>query len=616
MVRTINQRIGKLPRRGTTNSTSKHTGTGESSNPVCVEEEDSANIAMDPVPIARVPFGKSQEQNTNSPGNQNLPLIDPVEQPECMPIAADFGDNRIVDPNNLVVQLRFAINRGWEPDLGSYVSSVEEANSEETNRSPTPQNEEHTTPIESPIESPVPISPVNENPRKRKKPDPFEGADPRAKRPNDFPIRVVPPQRKPNIPSMPSTSKKSRRIATEDEPDWSPHEENESLIRVKTRAQMKSQVPARKDKQQKKTPKLSKKEKGKQKAVTNADMSNLPKPHSTVFLKKESASLLKRIVGRKIISQKLLDIRKLENQEQIQDILVTNQLLGTVTNIEPYEAKIVQEFYCNLTKTISTPSSPMYGKAYLRGKFYKFTPDTINKYLGTPEAEQNMEINNEEIAHELTAGNVIFEKNKIKAASLTSKYAVLQKIALANWMPSLHESTVKWTLAELLYKIGKGIQSNMGNIIHSQIINLAEDTKSNTSLIFPNLIFAILTEQCLKTHGPKISVKNINTTIKLRKGNHQNDLKTTAPKENPLASKTLIKYFERRLTELEILEKELLRKHMNIKEEKAEISEWLTVLKDDDEEKQEEEQGSEEGSQEHSQDKDVETSVSTSENRP
>ncbi|XP_019179170.1 PREDICTED: uncharacterized protein LOC109174386 [Ipomoea nil] len=531
MVRTRNQRMGKIPQRGVTGSSSQYTSTGESSNPLCVEEESPPTVVIDPVPISKVPFGEPQEQSNVPPGNPNLPLVSHDEQPNCMPISADLGDNRIVDPNDLVVQLRFAINRGWEPDLSSYVSFEEEMNlrepeveehdepqNQEANRPPSPQNEEHIIAIET-----IPISRVNKNPRKRKKSD---------------------------------------------------------------------------------------QEKGKQKVVNNADMSNLPKPHSTTFLRKKSVNLWKRIVEKKIISQKLLIIDRLDNSEQIQEVLITNQLLGTVTNIEPYDEQVIQVFYCNLTKTTYIPSSPMYGKVYLRGNFYDFRPDTINSYLGTPETEQNMEINSEQVAQELTAGNVSFEKNKIKAASLTSKYAIFQKIALANWMPSLHESTVKWTFAELLYRIGKGVKINMGTIIHSQITNLTEDTKSNTSLIFPNLIFAILTKQGLKTHGPKISVKNINTTLKLRKGNHQNDLKNSAPKNNPLDPKTLLNYFEGRLSELEISEKQLLRKHMDIKEEKAEIIEWLAILKTENEEVHDQEgnQGSEEESQEN-----VETPVSTPE---
>ncbi|XP_019183656.1 PREDICTED: uncharacterized protein LOC109178478 [Ipomoea nil] len=539
MVRTRNQRMGKLPRRGTTNSTSKLTGTGEPSNPVCVEEESSANIAMDPVPIARVPFGKPQEQSTNPPGNLNLPLIDHEETPIPMPIAADFGDNRIVDPNDIVVQLRFAINQGWEPDMGSYVSSEQEDNPRESEVEghTDPHNHKEVHPSSPNIdeqtvigETPNPIPRVSKNPRKRKMPDPYEGADPRAKRPSDFPVRACPPQRPPNIPPKPTRTKKPRNVNTEDEQNWVPNDEIE------------------------------------------------PSGY------------------------------KLDNSEQIQEALITNQLLGTVTNIEPYDEEVIQEFYCNLTKSTTIPSSPMYGKIYVRGKFYEFTPDTINNYLGTSEIEQKIELNSEQVAKERTAGNVSFEKNKIKAASLTSKYAILQKIALTNWMPSLHESTVKWTLAKLLYKIGKGVKTNMGSIIHAQITNLAEDTKSNTSLVFPSLIFSILTKQGLKTQGPKTTVKNFNTTVKLRKGNHQNDLKSTTPKNNPLDSKTLITYFEGRLTELEASEKQLLRRHMIIKEEKIEITEWLAVLKAEIEDNQE--QGTEEDIQEHSQESENEDNQS------
>ncbi|XP_019189006.1 PREDICTED: uncharacterized protein LOC109183381 [Ipomoea nil] len=541
MVRTRNQRMGKLPRRGTTNSTSKHTGTGESSNPVCVEEENSANIVMDPVPIARVPFGKPQEQSTNPPGNSNLPLIDHEETPIPMPIAADFRDNRIVVLNDIVVQLRFSINQGWEPDMGSYVSSEQEDNPRESEVEghTDPHNHEEVHPSSPNIdeqtvieETPNPIPQVSKNPRKRKMPDPYEGADPRAKRPKD-------------------------------EQNWVPNDEIEpsGCEKIRTRAQKKTNLERKQPQitkvsiKAKGKQKATAKEKGKQKVVsTDDDLSNLPNPHSTTFLSKESGKLWNRIVEKRIINQKILDTNKLDNSEQIQEALITNQLLGTVTNIEPYDEEVIQEFYCNLTKSTTIPSSPMYGKIYVRGKLYEFTPDTINNYLGTSEIEQEIELNSEQVAKELTAGNVSFEKNKIKAASLTSKYAILQKIALANWMPSLHESTG------------------------------------------------------LKTQGSKTTVKNFNTTVKLRKGNHQNDLKSTAPNNNPLDSKTLITYFKGRLTELEASEKQLLRRHMIIKEEKAEIIEWLAVLKAEIEDNQE--QGTEEDIQEHSEESENEDNQS------
>ncbi|XP_019175569.1 PREDICTED: uncharacterized protein LOC109170887 [Ipomoea nil] len=257
----------------------------------------------------------------------------------------------------------------------------------------------------------------------------------------------------------------------------------------------------------------------------------------------------------------------------------------------------------------------MYGKVYVRGKFYDFNQELINEYLGSSNEDQGIQLESEQIALEITAGNVVFEKNKIKAASLTSKYAILQKIALVNWMPSLHESKVKRSLAELLYKIGKGIKVNLGTYIHSQITNIAEDSVSKTCLIFPSLIYSLLAKQGLKTHGPKVQINTINTTKKLRKGGHQNDLKPSAPSKNLTDQKILTKYFKKRLEELELSEKQILKRQMKIKEEKAEIIQWIKALEttnEEEEEAREEEQADSTEKEEDNQEKGVETSVSTS----
>ncbi|XP_019157653.1 PREDICTED: uncharacterized protein LOC109154282 [Ipomoea nil] len=530
MVRTRNQRKGKIPRRGVTDSSPQYTGTGAPSNPLCIEEESPNTVFMDPVPISQVPFNEIQEQQDTTPGNLNL-VVDLNEgTTNPLPTAVDLGDNIIQDPNDDLCQLMFALKQGRvPPNLGTEEES-------EGDSQPSPMN---TGP---PIKGEEEIAPISDRElRKRKRIDHYEGADPRAKKPSDFPERV------------------------------------------KTRT----------GNQEKGKRKSNAKEKGKQKVVGSADLSKLPKPHNTTFLRKESVSLWKKIVEKKVISQKLLIIDKLDNFEQIQEILISNQLLGTVTNIEPYDEQVIQEFYCNLTKNTTTPSSPMYGKVYLRGKFYEFRPNIINSYLGTTETEQCVQVTSEQVAQELTAGN----------------------IALVNWMPSLHLSTVKWTLAELLYKIGKGIKFNLGTIIHSKITNLAENTVTNSSIIFPNLIFAILTKQGLKTHGPKTQVNAINTTMKLKKGGHRNDLKNTVPKNNSTDQKNLINYFERRLTELQASEKHVIRMHMDIKEEKSEVLQWLKALKpeveEENEEDNEEEEGQEEEDQEDESQEDVETSGST-----
>nr|GLL31311.1 uncharacterized protein LOC109166667 [Ipomoea trifida] len=400
--------------------------------------------------------------------------------------------------------------------------------------------------------------------RKRRRVDPFEGSDPWAKRPDDFPISARPPRGQPNIPpprKERSTKRKMREI--EEEKSWNSEErvgESEEIsdhMGPRTHGKRASR-------------KFTTKEKGKRVIVEDSDVQNspscLPKPHSKKFLTKQNATKWDTIIARKTINQKLLVLEKLEDNEQITEALVNSQMLGTVTNIEPYEENVIYEFYSNLGTGTTTPSDPMYGKVYLRGNFYNFTPALINEYMCTPPREEEAEATSEQVAQELTARNVSFEKNKIKAASLTSKYAILQKIALVNWMPSLHENTVKWSLAELLYKIGKGIKVNFGEMV-------------------PNHEF------------------------KLRKGTHQNDLKTTTPKENPTDKTTLLKYFQKRLTEIEQEESWISKRHLELKEEKSEVRQWVKTLTEDTVEANTQEENQE---KEKTTDDNVETSDSTS----
>nr|GMC80044.1 uncharacterized protein LOC109166667 [Ipomoea batatas] len=331
---------------------------------------DPATIVMDPVPISQMPFQEIQESRASpdedplSPGNSIPPSIEIEEVTNPMPMADNLGENN--------------------------------------------------------VETPVPTPSTDKTQRKRKRVDPFEGADPRAKRPEDFPISARPPRRRPNIPPprKPKTIKKKQK-ETEEETSW--NSEKEASETEEISENVGTRTSAKKGKG------VAEEESG-----TQANTSNLPKPYSKKFLTKQNATKWEKVTTRKIISQKLFVLDKMKDSEQISEILIHSQMLGTVTNIEPYEESVIHEFYNNLGAGTSTPSDPMYEKIYLRGKFYEFPPSLINDYMDTPTTENSASINSEQVAQELTTGNVSFEKNKIKAASLTSKYAILQKIALVN----------------------------------------------------------------------------------------------------------------------------------------------------------------------------------------
>ncbi|XP_031095075.1 uncharacterized protein LOC115999359 [Ipomoea triloba] len=567
----------QVPRRGT----SQTEGVGSSSVPECTG--DPATIIMNPVPVSQVSFQEIQDNraslatNLASPGNPIQPSVEYGEIANPMPMAADLGENMIVNPSDELYQSPLALNRAcqlldeeskeervnaqkgiftpkprvpnsspsdtFEKDLHAFSEDERETEPQneevEINFQPSMLSTEHLTTHN--VETLVPTPSTNKTQRKRKRVDPFEGADPRAKRPEDFQISARPHRRKPNIPPprKPKTNRKKQK-ETKEETSW--NSEKEASETEEMSENVGSRTRARKSLR-----KHTAKEKGKKVAEedsgTQVNKSNMPKPYSKKFLTKQNATKWEKFSTKKIISQKLLVLDKMKGNEQISKILIHSQMLGTVTNIEPYEESVVHEFYNNLGAGTSTPSDPMYGKVYLRGKFYDFTPSMVNDYMGTSNIENTPNITSEQVAQELTAGNVSFDKNKIKAASLTSKYAILQKIALVNWMPSLHENTVKWSLAELLYKIGKGIKVNFGEIVHTQIMNLVGNGTPKASLIFPNLIHTLLVQQTLKQQKPIIPVKALFITVKLRKGTHQNDLTTTTPKEDPTDKTTLLKYF-------------------------------------------------------------------------
>ncbi|XP_019167314.1 PREDICTED: uncharacterized protein LOC109163048 [Ipomoea nil] len=517
------------------------------------QPQHSEDIVMDPVPITQIPFE------------------DIYSQPETEPTGSEgiFGE-LIVDldkiihqqSENLVPQEKLPTNeeeiRESESNPETRVTNSDTVDSFEKeldNISTELRVEGHET------------SPNETNPdeflRKRRRVDPYEGADPRAKRPCDFPISVGPPRRTPNIPP-PRMTRTAKRKQKEVDDDWENSKECQNE---------RSKSPR----------KFTSKEKGKQTAEIDVETTlptpDLPQPLNNQFQDKASSNMWHKTSQRKIIPQKLVNLENLKDGEHIIELLAQGKLLDTVTKIEPFEEKMIHEFYSNLKKESSVSSSPLYEKIYLRGNYYDFSPDVINTCYNTYEQDYQFNHNGDIIAQEITAGNVVLEKKKIKAACLTSKYAILQKIALANWMPSLHENTVKWSLAELLYKVGKKIKISYGELVHQQIMNLAEIKSPKASLIFPNLIQTILTKQGLKTTKKNLQqIKTLNVSVKLKKGFHQNDLKTTSPEDDPMNTDMLQKYFQKRLNELNTSERYIKQRQLEIQEEKVEVLKWLTAL--------------------------------------
>ncbi|KAL3616128.1 hypothetical protein CASFOL_040018 [Castilleja foliolosa] len=73
----------------------------------------------------------------------------------------------------------------------------------------------------------------------------------------------------------------------------------------------------------------------------------------------------------------------------------------------------------------------------------------------------------------LTGGKVKKWKEQFLAARLTSLYSVLHKIAIFNWVPSKNSTVVTRPQAQLLYRLGRGIHFNFGQMVFDIVTRFA-----------------------------------------------------------------------------------------------------------------------------------------------
>ncbi|XP_057803114.1 uncharacterized protein LOC131018407 [Salvia miltiorrhiza] len=182
----------------------------------------------------------------------------------------------------------------------------------------------------------------------------------------------------------------------------------------------------------------------------------------------------------------------------IMDILVKNELANTVRETRPYVHKIVIEFYCNLSEEMFDDCSPNKFKAFVRGPFFTFSPATIDEFVGRQSVVHPDEPIGEHIlAQELTLGKLSHWPSKVNLpnSDLSQKYSILHKIAVRNWLPTSHKSTVSPDVATVLYKIGRNIPFNFGNMIFNAIGKHAESSSRATAMGYPGLIYGILSSQ-------------------------------------------------------------------------------------------------------------------------
>ncbi|XP_062100152.1 uncharacterized protein LOC133806032 [Humulus lupulus] len=171
---------------------------------------------------------------------------------------------------------------------------------------------------------------------------------------------------------------------------------------------------------------------------------------------------------------------------------------GSLTRLDGFVPRVVQEFYANLNDDLFDRRSFMFGQVYVRGNWYLFNAAEIAKVLNLPPTVDNVAVdfNKDKVLSELVGHNMVWEPHSVlKVTDLTHYYAVLHKFTTNNWIPTTHTSTITFDTAFFLYKVRTGLQVDLASLIFDQITTLGNTKKKGQYLVFPHLIYKLLDSQ-------------------------------------------------------------------------------------------------------------------------
>nr|GMD12575.1 uncharacterized protein LOC109169177 [Ipomoea batatas] len=206
------------------------------------------------------------------------------------------------------------------------------------------------------------------------------------------------------------------------------------------------------------------------------------------------------------------------------ETLKTPKLFKTLTKVERFVRDVVFEFYTNLVPELTNARL-----AYVRGRFYEFSPRVINAYYGLPGYADYFDKDLHEITKRLIGGHAPYwiAKDSIKASELTSFFAFVHKIAFSNWMPSTNHIYVTKKMAALLLKIDTGVSFDLGQLLFDQIVDARNGKASKKDLVLPNLIYGLLAMQGFQKHSSEYFEAHpvpIKFNPRLLSGSHFDDL--------------------------------------------------------------------------------------------
>ncbi|KAK2381627.1 hypothetical protein QL285_069218 [Trifolium repens] len=222
-----------------------------------------------------------------------------------------------------------------------------------------------------------------------------------------------------------------------------------------------------------------------------------PAPMDRVsFHSEESAQRWRFVYQRRVAQERELNQEALECKEII-ELLDAAELMKTVKDMGVCYEMLVKEFIVNITSACSEGSEE-FRKVRVRGKDVKFSPTTINEYLGrNPIIESDEAELVKEVTKEITRGQMKEwpKKGLLSTGCLSVKYAFLNRIGAANWASTNHGSGITHMLAKMIYLIGTKRKLNFGDHVFNQTMKHAETYAVKLPIAFPCLITGMILRQ-------------------------------------------------------------------------------------------------------------------------
>ncbi|KAK2374760.1 hypothetical protein QL285_075700 [Trifolium repens] len=209
-----------------------------------------------------------------------------------------------------------------------------------------------------------------------------------------------------------------------------------------------------------------------------------------------SAQRWRFVYQRRIAQGRELNQEALECKEII-ELLEAAELMKTVMNLGNCYEMLVKEFIVHITSACSEGSEE-FRKVRVRGKDVKFSPTTINEYLGrNPIIEGDEAELVREVTKEITGGQVNEwpKKGLLSTGTLSVKYDILNRIGAANWAPTNHGSGITPMLAKMVFLIGTKKKINFGDHVLNQTMKHAETYAVKLPIAFPCLITGMILSQ-------------------------------------------------------------------------------------------------------------------------